>query len=172
MNELDGREGDVRDVSPGTDGRRQLTRVIGIGCELRGDDQAGLLVARRLRPLVPEGVEVVESDGRTAVLLELLRDMERAFLVDAADDDHPAGTVRRLGWTALPHTHTSTSHRASLGESLQLAGMVGLLPPRIGVYVISGRHFGPGNGMSPAVLIGVDTAVRRLLTELGTGARS
>ena len=35
------------------------TVVIGIGNPLRGDDAAGVAVAERLRPRVPEGVEVV-----------------------------------------------------------------------------------------------------------------
>ena len=45
--------------------------VIGIGNDFRGDDAAGLMVARRLRGTPLHDVEIVESAGDAAALMEL-----------------------------------------------------------------------------------------------------
>src|SRR5215469_10174685 len=69
-----------------------VTRVIGMGAEDRGDDAAGLLVARLLRVAAPPGVEVHESAGDAGSLLELIEGADRVILVDAARGGTPGTT--------------------------------------------------------------------------------
>jgi Ni,Fe-hydrogenase maturation factor len=47
-----------------------MTLVIGIGNPDRGDDAAGLAVARNVRAAAPAGVAVIELDGDQLALLD------------------------------------------------------------------------------------------------------
>lgn len=140
-------------------------RVIGVGSELRGDDAAGLLVARLLRDRAPAGVDVRESDGEVGLLLELMAGVDRLLLVDAAVDGHPPGTVRRLGATGAGATARATTHRLGPAEALGLAEALGALPASVGLYTISARSF-HGARVTPAVAAGVRAAAAAILREL------
>ncbi len=86
--------------------------VLGVGHELRGDDAAGLAVARGLRPFANEQFLVVEAghapENHTATVRRFAPTL--VLLVDAAQMDEPPGTVRWLapaditGISASSHT--------------------------------------------------------------------
>ncbi len=76
--------------------RGVVTRVIGIGAEDRGDDAAGLLVARLLRHAVPPGVDVHESAGDAGGLLALLEGAGRVVIVNAAHGGGVPGSAERV----------------------------------------------------------------------------
>ena len=78
------------------------TAMLGIGHELRGDDAAGLEVARRLQALVvgqPDSL-ILETgpvpENFTGPLRRFAPDL--VLLVDAALMGEPAGAVRWLDW--------------------------------------------------------------------------
>ena len=74
--------------------RRPRILVLGLGNDILGDDAVGLLAARRLRALLPESVDVVESRGAGLDLLDLLEGYDRALLLDAImTGKHPPGTI-------------------------------------------------------------------------------
>ena len=141
------------------------TRVVGVGSELRGDDAAGLLVARLLRDAVPPGVDVRESDGDVGRLLELMDGVDRLLLVDAAADGRAPGTVRRLGPAGAGTTARASTHLLGVAEALGLATALGGLPPRVALYTISGASFA-GRRVTPAVLAGARAAAAAVLREL------
>jgi hydrogenase maturation protease len=64
-----------------------MTLVIGIGTGIgnadRGDDAAGLAVARLVRAAAPAGVTVLELDGDQLELLDARDGAAEVYLVDA-----------------------------------------------------------------------------------------
>ena len=66
-------------------------RIIGCGNCDRGDDGAGVLVARRLRAL---GVEAVEQSGESLSLMDSWTGLAHVILVDATAPSGNPGQVR------------------------------------------------------------------------------
>lgn len=74
--------------------------LVGIGHELRGDDAVGLIVAREMQPFSNAEFLVVEAghapENHTGRLRRFKPDL--VLLVDAAQLDESAGTIRWLTW--------------------------------------------------------------------------
>ncbi len=91
--------------------------VVGVGHDLRGDDAAGLAVARALKPLLNgcDHVLVVEGGPAPENVTGALRRFQPdiVLLIDAAQFDAPPGTVRWLDWRAAAGFGAST-HAGSL----------------------------------------------------------
>lgn len=139
--------------------------VVGVGNSWRGDDAAGLEVARRLSAATPKGVRVVEYEGECSGLVELMRGASEVAIVDAARSDAPAGTVHRLdpGSDSLPRgSLRSSTHAFGVAEALELARSLDRLPPGVCVYAVEGRDFAVGEGLTPEVEQAVDELVREL----------
>ena len=135
--------------------------VIGVGNAWRGDDAAGLAVARRLRGRV----QAVEHERDGAGLIEVWGDAAHVVLVDAAASGAAAGTVRRFDVHAGPlaaHSLRSSSHAFGVADAVELARALGRLPERLDVIAIEGADFSAGAGLSPAVERAVDTVVAGL----------
>ncbi|MDF5755229.1 hydrogenase maturation protease [Spongiactinospora sp. TRM90649] len=128
--------------------------LIGVGNEYRGDDGAGLAVARLLGG--------VQNGGDPAELIEVWTGIELAIVVDAARSGAAPGTVlRHTGLEGLPAT-TASTHSLSLRDAADLGRALGRLPGRLVLYTIEGADFGFGSTLSPAVA----TAVVTLATAL------
>ncbi len=145
------------------------TLVIGVGNRDRGDDGAGLAVARLVRQRPPPGALVLEQDGGAGALLEAWRGAQRVVLVDAASGGEP-GEVRRFEAhrERLPSSllHAST-HSWGVAEAVEMARALGELPPSVVVYAICGRVFETGRrGLSPEVEGAVGRVAEALLEEL------
>ena len=67
--------------------------VVGIGNPRRGDDRAGIAVARLVRSRLRDHASVVESDGDVGALLEAFGQGRRVILVDASHSGVRPGTV-------------------------------------------------------------------------------
>jgi len=147
--------------------------VLGVGNPARGDDAVGRVVAQALRPRVPRGVRVVESDGEATAVLAALEQADVAWLVDAARSGAAPGTVHRIDCAAgeaLPHRGAVSSHGFGVAEAIALARSLGVLPGRCTVYAIEGADFSPGATLSPAVKAAVGMVVAALLSDLATSA--
>ena len=72
------------------------TLILGLGNVIMGDEGVGVHVVRALekRPL-PPGVECLDGGTGGFILLEPLQSADRIFLIDAAADGNPPGTVTR-----------------------------------------------------------------------------
>jgi hydrogenase maturation protease len=141
--------------------------VIGVGNALRGDDAAGLQVARRLREREFENTH--ESSGETASLMELWQGVDAVLLADAAQSGAEPGTVTRLDVSTRPlpsaFLHCST-HAFGVAEAVELSRSLGSLPPRVIVFGIEGKNFEHGAPLSPEVETGVRKAVEMIETEM------
>ena len=68
--------------------------IIGLGNTLRGDDAAGILVVRRLKPLLGAQAKIIEAEMASTEVLEFIEGAIVAILVDAAWSGRPAATPR------------------------------------------------------------------------------
>jgi hydrogenase maturation protease len=143
--------------------------VIGIGHLDRGDDAAGRIVAARLRERAPADVEIVETDGEAAKLLDLMEGRDRVVIVDACLSGATPGAIHHLDANAGPlprRMFAMSSHAIGLVESIELARTLGALPAHCRVLAIEAARFDLGAGLSPPVATAVDEAVERVLADL------
>ena len=128
--------------------------VIGIGNAWRGDDAAGLEVARRLRGTLPAGAEVLEREGEPAGLIDAWADAEAVWVVDAVRSGAEPGTLHRLDVAdaELPaELFGASTHHLGLAEAVELARALGRLPRRLVVFGVEGASFAVGDELSPQV---------------------
>jgi hydrogenase maturation protease len=144
--------------------------LIGVGNAWRGDDGAGLAVARRVRELSPAGVEVREVEGDATALVEAWSGAEGVVVVDAAESGAPPGTVRRFDARTRPlpaRSLRSSTHAFGVADAVELARALDRLPARLDVYAIEGASFTAGERLSPAV----ERAVDELAASLASARR-
>jgi hydrogenase maturation protease len=145
------------------------TVVIGVGNPLRGDDAAGVMVAERLRPRVPKGVEVVACDEEPSRLMEAWEGADCVVLVDSVSSGQPAGTLHRFdaGEEPVPAcTFRSSTHAIGIADTIELARALGRLPRRVRVYGVEASGFVTGSSLTPAVEEAVEFLVKDVLRDL------
>jgi hydrogenase maturation protease len=140
--------------------------VIGLGSDLRGDDSAGLEVARRLRGALPPSVVVMESSGDPAALVEAWSGAALAIVVDAVRSGAPPGTVHLPAEPPALSRQPSGSHALGLADAVELGRALGRLPDELVVVGIEGGDFTPGAPMTPPVLAAVRRTARGLRERL------
>lgn len=151
--------------------------VIGIGNPFRGDDGAGIEVARRLRALMPPGVEVLEQDGESTALIDAWQDGRVAYVIDAVRADGPAGEIHRIDLHrdgdgdddggGIPSTPSrDSSHALGLGDAVELARVLDRLPSRLVLIGIAGTRFDAGDTITEPVLAAIDVVVEQLAEEV------
>jgi hydrogenase maturation protease len=124
-------------------------RIICCGTAFRGDDGAGLAVAKQLNQL---GVEVSTCPGGSADLLEAMSGAEEVLVVDAVITGAPAGTIHQ--WRdGIPEFQSDsfTSHALGVAEGIALARMLGRLPKRLHLYAIEAKTFEVSGELSDEV---------------------
>ena len=140
--------------------------MIGVGSLYRGDDGAGPEVARILRNVVPASVDVVESDGEAAAIVNAWEGADLAIIIDVLPSSSlPAGQVDRIevgDATRFTSCAPSSTHALGPEDAVALGRAVGQLPRRLIVYAIGATTFDLGLGLSPEV----EAATQRLATEI------
>lgn len=149
--------------------RNELPRVaiVGIGHEVRGDDAAGLIVARKLRRMLAHRAHILVVEGghapenSTGPLRRFAPDL--VLMIDAAQLDAPPGTVRLLPWeqtTGLSaSSHTLPPYMVARYITMELGCEVALLG-------IQPCHTTLLVGLSPKIKTTVDDIVTHLLDAL------
>ena len=137
-------------------------RIIGCGNIDRGDDGAGLLVARRLREL---GTGTQEQSGEALSLIESWAGAEAVIVVDAVVSGKAPGEI--TVWDARAHPVSSglwrgSTHHFGLAEAVELARVLDRLPPRLWIYGIEGRRFEQGSCPSPEVTRAIEEVAERI----------
>ena len=145
-------------------------QIIGVGQEWRGDDAAGLLVARRLRPLAGSRVNVLENSGSVSDLLVAWQESDALILADAVRGGGRPGEIYRFPVHERPlpaelFPATST-HAWGVAQAVDLSRVLGALPPYLVVYGIEGQDFGLGREVSPEVARAVPEVARRIRREI------
>jgi hydrogenase maturation protease len=151
-------------MHPGSD----RTLVLGIGNVLMGDEGVGVEVVRRLQGLpLPAGVECLDGGTGSFALLEPMGRAALIILVDAAIDEAPPGSVRRLTPRfSRDYPRSLTAHDIGLKDLLDAFHLLGEPPPVV-LYAVSVRPPAePGLDLSAPVAAAVPGVVRRVLGEL------
>jgi hydrogenase maturation protease len=147
------------------------TLVVGIGNARRGDDRAGIAVARLLRRRrARERADVMECAGDVGALVDALTGRERVIVVDACRGGGAPGAVRRFEAhrEPLPASLRATStHGLGLAAAVDLLRALRRLPAEVAVYAIEGRAFAMGRRLSPEVRDAVRDVAVHVARELG-----
>jgi hydrogenase maturation protease len=143
-------------------------RVVGVGSPW-GDDAVAWEVVRQLQRQTTWGsaIEFHAVDGGQR-LLDVLDGRGTLLLVDALAARLAPGTIQRLEWPdpRLEALRPGTTHHLRPAEALQLAATLGLLPPRVILWAITGECFDRQAGLSVAVAAAVPELVQRIVAEL------
>jgi len=134
--------------------------VIGVGNPTRGDDAAGLEVARRVR-----SIETHQARNGSYELIDVWEGADEVIIVDAAKSGAPPGTIHRFetDHEPLPHGVLATStHSVGVIEAIEMARSLGRLPERVVVYGIEVSNLTPGVGLSDEV----EEAVNEVVMEI------
>jgi hydrogenase maturation protease len=148
--------------------------MVGLGNELRGDDAAGLLLARAVRERAPDGIDVVELGGEPLDLIEAWEGAGTALVADAVCSGGEPGELRVIDAAAgpLPAAFGSAStHALGLAEAVELGRALGRLPSRLLVLGIEAADFEPGAAPSVAVLAAIEPAAECVLRWLRGSTR-
>jgi hydrogenase maturation protease len=145
--------------------------VIGVGNEFRRDDGAGPAVVATLRGRVPDGAELMVSDGEPARMIEAWEGMPLAVVVDAVRA-RPAvpGRLHRLVLDAAATDPVSSvsSHGLGLEEAIGLAQALDRMPGRLIVHAVEAADLSQGTGLTPAVAAVIDALAAAVLADLAS----
>ena len=125
-------------------------RVVGVGCEDRGDDGVGVMVARRVQALAAREVAVGEVADDCCRLIDLLLGRGEVMIVDALAGDAPPGTRLMLNEDDVRDPTPPVNHELPVGMAVALARGLGAYPS-VRVCGIVGRAFDLGAAMTPEV---------------------
>ena len=146
--------------------------VVGLGGPDRGDDAVGVEVASRVAALGLPRVAVLVHEDPTD-LIELWSGRELVVVVDAVRSGAAAGTLVILetgpGLGPLPHSarvrrlRGGGTHSWGVAAAVELARVLGRLPPRLTLVGIEARSFEQGAPLSPEVLAALPRAVEAVV---------
>ena len=158
-----------------SDARRESRRLlIGLGNVYRGDDGAGIFVARALGEEDIARLRVIESVGDPLALIDAWQGRE-TVVVDAMSSDRAPGTVASFDALAEPLPARDfvafSSHSVGLSETVELARALNRMPVSLHVYGIEGSRFDHGEGMSPPVRESVSKLAQELRERWLVGVR-
>lgn len=149
---------------------RARTVVIGLGNDARGDDAAGLHVARLLRATLPAGFPVVESMGDPMDLVTAWSGARLAVVIDAACSGAAPGTVHEAIDPRLTRSWRSSSHSLGLADAIALGTALDRLPGELLVVAIECADFAPEAPVTPAVQQAIHETARTLARRLRPGS--
>ena len=143
------------------------TLVIGIGNRYRGDDALGCLIADEIKARA--NCDVIEHDGEPASLIDCWQDRQCVILIDAVSSGAQAGTIHRIDLhdKALPECFRSYStHAFGIAEAVELARVLGRLPPKIVFYGVEGESFAADTQLSEPLKKAAEELQRQILDEI------
>jgi len=146
--------------------------VIGIGNPDRGDDAAGLAVAKRIRAAtLPGEVTVRELVGDQLALIDEWTGATDVFVVDAVSSGGTPGTVYRFdaGDALTERFQHRGTHMFSLADVIELARALDRLPKHLAGFGIEGAGFAIGAALSPQAAAAVDEVTSLLLADIKAG---
>ena len=113
--------------------------ILGIGNELRGDDNAGVAVARSLAALASESLQVIEGahapENQLGIICRFAPDL--VLMIDAVDMDQSPGQVAWIEWRATAGISASTHTMPLYMIGKYLQSMTGCKLALIGIQPTS-----------------------------------
>ena len=141
--------------------------IIGLGTA-SGDDRVGWEVVAGLRDVLPAGVRCHPAADPLA-LLDGPAGCELLVVIDACQGAGPPGTLHRFEWPdpRLVTVRSTSSHGVGLVAALELAMMLGRLPPKVVILSVEGIQSGPSMSLSLEVEATIPEIISRVLAEIG-----
>lgn len=132
-----------------------LTRIIGVGNPLMGDDGIGIRAIELLQnEALPQSVELIDGGCGGLNLLPLFTDCRQLIIIDAADFGADAGRIRVLKNCDLHRIPIlpprQSGHQFGLAEILRLAQKLTSMPP-LNLYLMQIKSCQPNSGLSSQV---------------------
>jgi len=149
--------------------------VVAMGNTLRGDDDAGLAVARVLKCEQPAGLTILELNDDVTALIDHLPGFDLAIIIDASQSGSAPGTIHRIDASTVPlpeQRSTRSTHGMNVGSVLELARLQQCLPRKVLVYGIEGKQFSHDSSLSSEVERAVRIVAQMIYADLGAEARS
>lgn len=147
------------------------TAVVGMGHELRGDDAAGIEVARALRPLAHQQLLVIDAghapENHTGPIRRFAPEL--VLLVDAAQLGEAPGAVRWLAWQETTGLSASTH---TMPPYVLARYLTAELNTHIALIGIQPADTSLGATLSPEVRQAVNGVVQIFRNTLGQTAHS
>jgi len=144
--------------------------VIGVGNEFRTDDGVGLYIVRKIKEIGLDGVKIIEGISDGTSLIDAWEEATAAFVVDCAVSGASPGTTYRFDTTndKIPRDLFSSysTHAIDVADTVDLARILGKLPPCLIIYGIEGSNFAPGNVLSPVIKEKAEEVVKSLIQEI------
>jgi len=128
--------------------------IVGVGNVYRGDDGAGILVARFLRRHFGDRVKIIGFDFSFEDLLDLWEGIDFVVLIDSiASSVVQAGKIYRIETTQglIGDFKFYSTHSLGVAEYIELARSLGRMPKELIIYGISGGNFNAGDSISGRV---------------------
>ncbi len=112
-------------------------------------------MARRLKKDQLPQVEIAESRATITAVQEAWKDAAGVIVVDAVVSGGPPGAIYRFdahgAGVPVQLSRSLSSHGWGVAEALALGNVFQELPPWLIIYGVVGKHFGPGQEVSPVV---------------------
>jgi hydrogenase maturation protease len=147
--------------------------VIAIGNPYRRDDGAGGAVLSLLRERFGDDarVRLVELDGESVRLVQAWEGSSTVWIVDAVRSGRPFGSFHEVDATRLADLDDTGArlgggHLMGLGEAVELASVLDLLPPSLRVLGVEGETFENGEGLSASTQRAIVAAAGFLIAEV------
>lgn len=139
--------------------------MIGVGNADRGDDGAGVEVARAL---AAAGVPCILHEGDGLGLIDAWTGFEFVVVVDAVRGSAAAEGYRRFDAVAesLPREVRGSLHGVGLAQTIEIARALGRLPEALNVYAVAASSFVLGEGVSALVARACTEVTRRIGEEI------
>ena len=141
-----------------------MTKVLGLGNVLMGDDGFGPAVVRAFEALYEVGpdVEVFDLGTPGLDLTPWLADVDRVIIVDTIKSELPPGSMRFYDKRDLlrhvPSLRVSP-HDPGLGETLRTLEFAGRAPRHVALVGVVPEHVAMGIELTPVVRAAVPCAV-------------
>ncbi|MCR6630640.1 MAG: hydrogenase maturation protease [Magnetospirillum sp.] len=144
--------------------------VVGIGHPFRGDDAVGPQLADAVAALDLPGVTVLAHHGEGTDLMARWQGFDAVVVVDATCSGASPGSIRR--WEVEAETlpaglFPKSSHQFGLAEAVEMARLLGRLPPRLTVIGVEGGEFAAGAPLSPQVATALPQVVALVREAVG-----
>lgn len=156
---------------PTSVGASSETLVIGVGNNDRGDDAFGLIVARRIADRAIPHVTVLTEQREGSALFSAWEQSAAnvSILIDAMSSGAQPGTLVRLEVAAqdfATQDFLASTHGLGVEHAIELARALGVLPPRLVLYLVEGEQYDLGAGLSTGVEATVNPVVEAICREI------
>lgn len=145
------------------------TVVIGMGNDARGDDAAGLHVARLLRDSLPPRFLVAESSGDPMHLVATWSGADLAIVIDAVSSGAAPGTVHHGVSPQSTRSWQGSSHSLALADAIALGTALDRLPGELLIFGIEGTDFALEVPITSTVQAAIHETARAISERLQIG---